>query len=171
MPGRIRLLGSSGDGHVAALASHVRQLQDSGAVLFITADRPFSSWVAPLANAGVDSSRLTIIDVVTAVSGQPASRPHNVLFLASPGMLETMILRIEKCAAASGARHVVLDSLNTLASYNGLAPVQEFAHYLANRLRASSIGGDLVVRDGQAGAVLRERVESFVDESLTLGTA
>jgi KaiC/GvpD/RAD55 family RecA-like ATPase len=167
---KIRLLGSSGEGHIAGLAAHVRHLQDQGPVLFVTADRPYGSWTSSWSQAGVDPERLCIIDAVSATNGhQPATRPSNVVFLPSPTMLEMLVLRIEQSAHRSGAKHVVLDSLNTLALYNGVAPVQAFAHYLVNRLRAADLGGDLVVRDSQSGVQLRERVAAFVDEDLALG--
>lgn len=165
----IRLLASSGDWHIPGLASHLRRLQEQGPVLFVTADRPHGAWAAALAQAGVAADRLCIIDAVSAANGQqPATRPANVVFLPSPTMLEMLVLRIEQAAARCGAKHVVVDSLNMLALYNGLAPVQAFAHYLVNRLRTAGLGADLVVRDGPTSHQLRDRVLGFVDDAALL---
>lgn len=168
----IRLVASGSDGHARAVAGHVKAMQGEGPVLFVTADRPYASWESPFAAAAVDLGRLCVIDAVSGMGGVlPAPRPDNVVFLPSPTLLEMMVLRIEQGCQRSKATHVVLDSLNTLALYNGLAPVQAFSHYLINRARDSGVGLDLVVRDNQEGEALRARLAGFVDGSLRLVAA
>lgn len=168
----IRLVASGSDDHAGAIAAHIKAMQTHGPVLFVTADRPFSSWESAFAAASVDRSRLCVLDVVSGMGGAlPAERPDNVVFLPSPTLLEMMVLRIEQGCQRSKATHVVVDSLNTLALYNGLAPVQAFAHYLINRARDAGVGLDLVVRDNQEGEALRARLAGFVDGNLRLVVA
>ena len=169
---RIRLLSSDGEGHGAALAGHLRRIQETGSVLFVTADRPHGSWTAAWATADIDLARLFVIDAVSAMNGhQPTPRPANTTFLPSPAMLEMMALRIEQLIRRHAPVRVVIDSLNTLALYNGVAAVQAFAHYLANRLRDTAVGADLIVHSDAEGAALRQRLASFVDEALPLEAA
>jgi hypothetical protein len=168
----IRLVASGSDDHARAVATHIKAMQAHGPVLFVTADRPYSSWDPTLTAAAVDRSRLCVIDVVSGMGGVlPAVRPDNVVFLPSPTLLEMVVLRIEQGCQRSKATHVVVDSLNTFALYNGLAPVQAFAHYLINRARDAGVGLDLVVRDNQEGEALNARLAGFVDDSVRLVAA
>jgi KaiC/GvpD/RAD55 family RecA-like ATPase len=160
----IRLLSAGADAQGARLAAHVRRLQEAGPVLFVTADRPLGSWLQAWREAGVDQARLVVIDAVSAMNGQqPAHRPANATFLPSPAMLEMLLLRIEQLIVRHAPARVVVDSVNTLALYNGVAAVQSFAHYLANRLRGHGIGAELVLCDAPDGALLRERLAPFAD--------
>lgn len=169
---RIRLLSSDGEGHGAALAGHLRRLQEQGNVLFVTADRPMGSWTTAWNDAALDPTRLFVIDAVSAMNGhQPTPRPTNATFLPSPAMLEMMALRIEQLIRRHAPVRVVIDSLNTLALYNGVAAVQSFAHYLANRLRDGDVGADMILHGDAEGTELRQRLASFVDEHLPLEAA
>lgn len=168
----IRLVASGSDGHARAVAAHLKALQAEGPVVFVTADRPYASWEPVLANAGVDVRRLCVLDAVSGMGGAlPVARPGNVVFLPSPTLLEMLVLRIEQGCQRSKATHVVVDSLNTLALYNGLAPVQAFSHYLINRARGAGVGLDLIVRENQEGEALRHRLAGFVDGDLRLVAA
>ena len=165
----IRLLSSSGDPHGPSLAAHVRRLQAAGPVLFVTADRPLATWGPVWKAAGVDQGRLLVIDAVSAMNGQqPSPRPANATFLPSPVMLEMLLLRIEQLVGRHAPVHLVIDSLNTLAFYNGAPAVQAFAHYLANRLRGHGVGADLVLCEGPEAALLRERLAPFIDGQAAL---
>lgn len=167
----IRVLVPSGGSHVAAMADHVRALQDAGRyVLFITTDRPYAVLERAFGQAGVDLERIHFLDTVSHLDGSaPIDRPDNAHFLASPTMLEMVAMRAEQLANRLGdGVHVVLDSLNTLALYNGISPVQEFAHYLANRLRTYGLPGDFVARQNREGAELQEKVAGFTDGRIVL---
>lgn len=160
-----------GGGHASVVAHHVRALQRQGArVLLLSADRPYRHWAQAAANEGVDASRLFVLDVVSLMQGATdGARAENAQFLASPTMLEMMAMRLEQAAHRHGAgSHILVDSLSTLALYNGLEPVQEFAHYLANRLRSLGVPGDFIVQDNQAGAAIRDRMTGIADEHLSL---
>jgi KaiC/GvpD/RAD55 family RecA-like ATPase len=156
---------------VRSVCAHARSLQAAGrSVIFVTADRPYRSLTASLREAGADPDAMFFLDAVSSVDGSgPKERPANAMFLPSPTMLEMLAMRIEQVAARTGPMaHVLLDSLNTLALYNGPLPVQEFSHYLANRLRSSGVPGDFVVRDTQDGRLLHDKVSSFTDRRIEI---
>lgn len=171
MASQIRVVVPQAESHVRALAVLVRDLQRQGRrVLLVTADRPFRTLEVALVAEGADPAQVHFLDCVSAMDGQaPRERPSNATFMASPTMLEMMAMRVEQLAQRMGPTvHVVLDSLSTLALYNGVPPVQEFSHYLANRLRTHGVCGDLLVNDNQEGRLLQERVAGFVDARLVL---
>lgn len=167
----IRVVVAAPESHVQGMAAHVRSLQAGGArILYLTTDRPYAVLVESFGQAGVDADAVFFVDAITCMDGTlPQERPANVIFLQSPTMLEMMAMRVEQMLGHVGpTAHVVVDSLSTLALYNGVPPVQEFSHYLANRLRTNGRPGDLVVRDNPAGRELHERVVGFTDEELRL---
>lgn len=160
----VRLVQSAGAADAPALARHLAALQEHGPVVLATADRPHAAWVGPLQEAGVDLDRLTVVDAVTALRGPPPMpRPAGVRFVPSPAMLELLALRVEQAARDAGARHAVLDSLSSLALHHGGPALQAFTHYLAARLRAAGVAGDLVVHATPEGLRLQEALAGLVD--------
>lgn len=162
----IQVLVPRAEKHVRSLAQHVARLQAEGlSVLLVTANRPFDGIRARLQEAGVDVDALMVLDAISSVNGfQPTHAPRNVVFLQSPTMLEMIAMRTEQIVGRQQAPvHVVVDSLNALALYNGVEPVQEFSHYLANRLRSRGATGDFMILDNQQGRDLEHRVAAFTD--------
>ena len=169
--GRVRVIVPSGAGHLRSLATLVRGLQDQGRkVVFVSADRPYLTLTQSLRDAGVRTDEMHFVDAVSSMNGAaPAGRPANATFLPSPTMLEMLAMRIEQAALRLGpGAYMVLDSLDSLGLYNGLHPVQEFSHYLANRLRSQGVSGDFVVRHGPGGERLHDLVQSFTDDRVDL---
>lgn len=167
----MRVIVPTGRGHVRSLGLFIRKLQNDGrTIVFVSADRPYAGLVQTLQAEGVDTAAMHFIDTVSSLNGAaPSHRPPNATFLPSPTMLEMLAMRVEQIAQRMGGNaHVVLDSLDTLSLYNGVNPVQEFSHYLANRLRAQGVPGDFVVRDGPASKHLHELVVSFCDDRIEL---
>jgi len=167
----IRVLIGEPEGHVRGVAQHVRSLQKLGySVLYVTTDRPFQTLAADFRELGVDSDVIFFLDSISYVNGQqPPQRPVNAMFLQSPTMLEMMAMRTEQLLGRVGERpFVVLDSLSALAVYNGIPPVQEFSHYLANRLRTNGVSGDFVIKDNQTGRDLVDKVSGFCDSHLRM---
>ncbi len=164
----IRVVVQTQANHLASLAAHVVQLQQDGrAVVYVTANRPCQVVVKALLAAGADVDAVTFIDTVTRSDGSiPTDPPKNAFFLQSPTMLEMVAMRVEQALARSGqAGHMVLDSLNALQLYNGLSLVQEFSHYLTNRLRTRGVSGDLIVLGTAEGEFLQQAIAGFTDAS------
>lgn len=172
MPARgIQVLVPSAEKHLRSLAQHVLALQKDGLfVVLVTANRPYTTLLERFEEAGVDLAGMFFLDAISSANGfQPTSPPRNVMFLQSPTMLEMIAMRTEQIVGRqSGQVHVLVDSLNALALYNGVEPVQEFSHYLTNRLRSRAASGDLVVLDNDQGADLGKRVGSFTDGNVLL---
>lgn len=153
-----------------ALGALVRRLQDAGKkVVFVSSDRPYHALSPLLREQGVAVEQVQFVDTVSSLSGSaPMQRTANALFLPSPTMLEMLAMRVEQAALRLGpGAHIVLDSLDTLSLYNGVHPVQEFSHYLANRLRSHGVHGDFVVREGPSRE-LHDLVMAFTDERVEL---
>ncbi len=148
------------------LVHHIRALQAEGrAVILVTANRPFGALAPRLESAGVDLEEMVFVDTVTLTDGsRPHDAPRNVFFLHSPTMLEMVAMRIEQALSLDQRpAHLVLDSLNALQLYNGLPLVQEFAHYLINRLRTRGAAGDFIVLQTADGGILEQAVAGFMD--------
>ncbi len=168
MAGAIRVVIQTQTDHLSSLAAHVLELQQAGrSVVYATANRPYKVVAKHMEDAGVDTAAVTFIDAVTRADGsRPENAPRNVFFLQSPTMLEMMAMRIEQALALEGGDgHMILDSLNALQLYNGLPLVQEFSHYLINRLRTRGASGDLVVLATSDGEVLQQAISGFTDSA------
>lgn len=160
-----------GERQGSAAARFTREAVDKGRqVLILAADRPYKVVQSELAQGGIRAAQ--ILDVITLSSGRAmAERPADVTFLHSPTMLEMMVMRIEQITHRMQNPHVVVDSLSALALYNGAGPVEEFSHYLTNRLRMQGITADLLVHGNPDGEKMQGRIRTFVDTTLTEGVA
>ncbi|MGB1587009.1 MAG: hypothetical protein ACPHID_08220 [Thermoplasmatota archaeon] len=146
-----------------AVVQHLQGLATGAFVIYVTADRPWSVMAKRLE----DATGMFAVDAISGANGMVnQARQDGVMFLQSPTMLEMIAMRVEQLARRHPNAHVVVDSLNALALYNGIGPVQEFSHYLANRLRALDVSGDFIVADNAQGQALRQAVEGFVDEAV-----
>ena len=166
----MRVIVPAASGHVRSLGTHLRALQADGKkVVFVSADRPYHSLTASLREHGVHVDNIHFVDAVSSLNGSaPGNRPANATFLPSPTMLEMLAMRVEQAALRLGpGAHMVLDSLDTLTLYNGVHPVQEFSHYLANRLRSHGVHGDFVVRGGPDRS-LHDAISAFTDDHVDL---
>jgi KaiC/GvpD/RAD55 family RecA-like ATPase len=152
---------------MAAMARHVRGIQRAGGrVLYVTADRSHHILREAFGTQGVDLADIYWLDAITAVADNlpRASKEDNTMYIASPTMLEMIAMRTEQLAYRTGAHaHVVLDSLNALCLYNDPRTLQEFTHYLANRLKLVGVAADFVVRPNRQGQEMLERLRGFVD--------
>ena len=67
----------------------------------------------------------------------------------------------------SSRSFVVVDSLSSLAVYNGVPAVAEWAHALVNRLRRSGTPAALMVVERQAGEDLLDQLRLLCDLIVT----
>lgn len=144
----------------------VRAAQDRGKkVLLVTSDRPYSVLRSAADQEGVDGSGLMLLDSITTTNGDvPSPRPLDVVFVPSPTMLEMVAMRVEQIHQRMGGDvHVIVDSLSSFSLYNRPKAVEEFSHYLVNRLRAIGASGALVVNDDPEGEAMRDAIAPFTD--------
>ena len=158
------------EGALDALVDHVRSIVAGGSpVLYLAADRPAGVLDEAFRSGGVPSGRVHFLDAVTSLGTSPPQGAANVTFVPSPTMLEIIAMRLEQLAQRLGRPYVILDSLSTLALYAGPLPVQQFSHYVANRLRARGLKADFLVGDSAEGRQLAAQVAGYADRQGTLG--
>lgn len=148
---------------VQATASLLTQRCDGGVV--VTANRPAPLLRDSLKGAGVDLTDVVFVDAISAMTGMPPAPEPDVHHVESPTMLEKMTLRAERAlrGVAGRRRFLLLDSLSTLAMYNGVPAVTEFTHNLATRLRLLGVEGALLLVENVGQADLRDAVQPLFD--------
>ena len=163
----IVLLHTDGARYSRASLDIVAELAASGREgLVITANRPYHVLRAALAEAGV-AGRVRYLDCVSGLTGLAPPPDPDATFVESPTLLEKILLRTEQLLRRMPApRFLVLDSLSTLAVYNGTPAVVELAHTLVNRLRHLETLAILVLVEKQAGEELSDAVTPLCDTVL-----
>lgn len=149
----------------------VQELQASGAsVLLISANTSYKDLDGALDAHGVSDVR--ILDVLSTSLGlAPEPRPDHAVFVPSPTMLEMTAMRMEQIRRIMGSDvHIIVDTLDALARSNPVHAVEEFTHYLVNRMRAMDVPGDLWVTDSDTGQQLAQAAHPFTDGSTLLET-
>ena len=151
-----------------AVADHVLKLQAEGAsVVFVTTKHTAAVVIASMQERGVDLDRLAIVDAISP--SQAASLDARVTYIGSPTLLEMVALLTEKIAARLEKSHVVLCCLNTLLDYNHRQAVDQFVHYLAQRLQERGTPIDFVLQPAsEGGEALERRTQPFVGGRIEL---
>lgn len=164
-PGEILLLATDGARYRDALRAHLHHIAgafDHG--LVVSANRPHGSLSE---QAGPGASRFRFVDCVSALTGMAPPSDRRVQYVESPTLLEKISLRAEiMVQRMPGTRAVLVDSLSTLAVYNDVRTVAEWAHHLINRMRMLEAAVVLVFVERQAPRDLRDLVEPLCDRTL-----
>lgn len=134
----------------------------------IAANRPAQMLRQTLREHGVDLSGVSFIDCISSVAGLPPTPERDVQYIESPTMLEKMGLRAERALTGvpGTKRFLILDSLSTLAMYNGVAAVAEFTHNVATRMRLLDVEGALILVENVAEPGLLDAVRPLFDRTI-----
>lgn len=125
--------------------------------VFVSATMTFGQAVAKMEQAGVDMSRLSVIDFVMLGMLGGDNPP-------AKGDLPAPLLRLEReiemTVAHSGANYVLFDSVDALFTFEDAESVERFFHEVLDNLRARGV---LCIAVDQAGGT-RWREESAARE-------
>lgn len=108
---------------------------------YVTSTRPARAITNKLLLDGVSLDNIFFIDSITYSVGGGTGGSDNVVFVESPAMLETLILKMAwfNRRFKDSKRFILLDSVNTLAVYNEANMLSEFIHILVNKLRIEEV--------------------------------
>ncbi len=164
----VALFLTDGGGYKEAFVKIAESLiADHDGGVIITANRPTAT-LRPSLDA--DLSQVTFVDCISSMTGIMPPMERGVIHIESPTMLEKMALRAERAlrAVPGDRRFLLLDSLSTLAVYNGPAAVRELTHNLVTRLRMLGVTGAFVLVQNQTDAMLVDAVRPLCDETVNL---
>jgi KaiC/GvpD/RAD55 family RecA-like ATPase len=125
-----------------AMKEVVKYTQDEGlACVYITATIPSSVIAEQLASEDLSTDHVHFVDCISFMVGKAPEDEGTVLYIESPTMIETIMLRVHTMIQRLGdqPKLVFLDSVNTLALHNDEKLMQEFIHYLINTLRVKEV--------------------------------
>ncbi len=107
------------------------------AAVYITATIPSKSIISALTTLEVDLAKVRFVDCVSRMTMGAGERDDRAVYVESPTMLETVLLKVEYLLRKLGGGDalVVLDSINSLAIHNSPRVLSEWLHMLTNHLR------------------------------------
>lgn len=137
--------------------------------VFITTNRPYDTLRRHLDEGDIKLAGYAYIDCISGLTGlTPANRP-DVQFIDSPTMLEKAAMRADQLLRRAGDdRVLLLDSLSTLAVYNGDETVAELAHNMITKLRMQQCPAVFLVVESQAEARLIASVAAHCDRMVRI---
>ncbi len=130
------------DNYFNAMKEVVKHCQDEDiACVYITSTIPSTVIQEQLSSEGLSYEHVHFIDCISYMVGSTPSKSDRVIYVESPTMLETLMLRVQMVVRHLGDRPklVFLDSINTLALHNDDRTLSEFVHYLINSLRVKGV--------------------------------
>ena len=128
--------------YFTAMTEVVRYTEAEGmSCVYITSTIPSSVIIQQLASEDLSTEHVHFVDCISYMVGKAPEDSDQVVYIESPTMLETIMLRIQMVVKRLTGEPmlVFLDSVNTLALHNDEKIVQEFLHYLINSLRVREV--------------------------------
>lgn len=150
-----------------AASDIVRQLLAEGRVgIYVTINKPSASVSRMLEKSGLSGEFLVFVDCVTQYAGGGSRRIEKTVFVSPRNLTGISVAINEMVRSIPGKKFVIVDSLNTLSSYHSPEILQQFAHFLANRIRMQDIRGALLIADADAPTELVSVLERACDRVL-----
>lgn len=104
---------------------------------YVSLNRPFNNLSSSLISKKIDTERLFFIDCVT----KKVQNIDNCIFIGTQNSLTNLGIAISSLISKDEFSFLYLDSLNTLALYNGMDSAIKFAHFLITKLRSHNKNG------------------------------
>ena len=107
-------------------------------IVYISSSIPSESIIQVLNVLEANQENIYFIDCISHIMMGAALDNPKVIYIESPTMLETIMLKVEYLMRRLPDRKkvVILDSINTLSIHNDTKILSEFFHILVNNLRS-----------------------------------
>jgi KaiC/GvpD/RAD55 family RecA-like ATPase len=128
--------------YFTAMKEVVTYSQEAGLqCVYVTATIPSAVIVEQLASEDINTDHVHFVDCISYMVGKSPGEDERVLYIESPTMVETIMLKVHTMIKMLGdePKVVFLDSVNTLSLHNDEKVMQEFVHYLINALRVRKV--------------------------------
>ncbi|MEM4729545.1 MAG: hypothetical protein QXH42_07295 [Thermoplasmata archaeon] len=137
--------------------------------IYVTSTVPARVVVEQLAGEGVKTDELYFVDAISMMVGSATENPKTI-FLESPTMLESIMLKVEVwLRRLGGAKGLVfLDSLSSLAMHNDPSLLSEFVHLFVNHMRGKGVRSLVLTVSGQTPDELENMARLICDETIVL---
>jgi KaiC/GvpD/RAD55 family RecA-like ATPase len=158
------------DDYFAVLNATLKESSsDDGAhTIYVSVTNP-ASLVWSIAQAlDVRADRLSFVDAISHTMMNFRDPLPNAIYIESPRMLETIMLRIEYLLRRHKATRtmLVVDSVNSLAIHNPKELLNEFFHILVNNLKSRQVLTLLLIVSEDPASELDQMLGQLVDETV-----
>ena len=137
-------------------------------VLYVSLNELYSTLLASLEEAKVDTKKFYFIDAITTTAEPSVQKKDNCTFVVSPNALVELSLAISSAIEEQKPRVVIFDSISTLMIYENEKIVLKFVHSLIGKIRAASIDAFFTALESDAKNPVIGDFGMFVDEFMSL---
>ncbi|HLC51577.1 MAG TPA: ATPase domain-containing protein [archaeon] len=132
-------------------------------IVYVTVNKPYSHLESVLKRRGIDAGNIFFIDCISRYSGISIKEGGRCIFVSNPQDLTAISIAISVALKnMSGEKAVVLDSVNTLRTFNEDQVVGRFLNFLINRMRALDVYTVLFELEAPLNEMIRQ-TESIAD--------
>jgi KaiC/GvpD/RAD55 family RecA-like ATPase len=139
--------------------------------IYISTSIPAQSIVNALQALEIDMGRVSFVDSISQMMMSSPKKDQKVLFVESPSMLETIMLKVEYLMKKRGEGQnsvVFLDSINSLAIHNNNRILSEFLHVMVNNFRAKNAYTVILSVEEHGSAEIANMINLVCDETIVL---
>ncbi len=138
--------------------------------LYLSLNKPSFTLLEGFGEAGIDTSKLLIIDCVTRLAGDEVERAGNTIFVDSPQNLTDLGSVLDgslKSSIAKGS-FLFLDSVSTMLLYNAAKSVAAFIHFLTLKIRYYKMAGIIVSLEQEDTKQIISQISQFCDSKIII---
>lgn len=138
--------------------------------IYLSMNKPSVTLLGEFSEAGIDTSKIFIIDCVTKLAGEDVERAGNVVFVESPQSLTEMGSVFDgavKSLPLNGS-FLFLDSVTTMLLYNAAKSVATFIHFLTLKIRFYKMAGVIVSLELEETRQIMSQIGQFCDYKITI---
>ena len=116
--------------------------------------------------AGIDPSKVFVIDAVTKYSGGPVDLDNpQCKYISNPGNLTDIGIVITEGLKnlGDGNKCLVFDDISTMLLYSPSVTISKFIHFITNKLRLFDVAGVFIAVEKGLDPALSTQISTFVD--------
>lgn len=138
--------------------------------VYLSMNRPSVTLLKEFEEAGIDTSKIFIIDCVTKLAGEDVERAGNAVFVESPQSLTEMGSVLDgavKSLPVNGS-FLFLDSITTMLLYNAAKSVATFIHFLTLKIRFYKMAGVMISLELEETKQIISQINQFCDYKIII---
>ena len=138
--------------------------------IYISSSIPAQSIINALEALEINMERVYFVDCLSQMMMSSPQKSERVLFVESPSMLETILLKVEYLSRKiEGTTKVVfLDSINSLSIHNNPRILSEFLHIMVNNFRAKNTYTIILSVEEHRSQEITNMINLVCDETIIL---
>jgi len=138
--------------------------------VYICFGRPYTNIMSEMEDNRINTSNVFFIDCISKMSTTIEKKEENVVSVENPSSLEEIGMYVERYLdkLEKKPKFLILDSIQSLLIYNNAKSIQEFSHFLINKIRSKQVLGLIVSLQKEELNDINTTISSLCDKEINI---